>query len=68
MIFLQMKPLNRLMGFLRIYSLHNTKIKYQTASADQPAAREFPLKLTKIIESLTPHQVWNSNEMGLLEK
>ena len=37
-------------SFLKRHALHNIKIKGETASADELAAKEFPQKLRKIIE------------------
>ncbi|XP_039962466.1 tigger transposable element-derived protein 1-like [Bactrocera tryoni] len=57
-------------GFLKRHALHNIKIKGETASADELAAKEFPEKLKKIIEDgeYTPDQVWNLDESGLFWK
>lgn len=57
-------------GFLQRHALHNIKIKGEIASADEPAAKEFPAKLAKIIEdgNYTPDQVWNADETGLFWK
>ncbi|XP_054746234.1 jerky protein homolog-like [Anastrepha obliqua] len=57
-------------GFLKRHALHNVKIKGETASADELAAKKFPEKLRKIIEDgrYTPDQVWNVDESGLFWK
>lgn len=57
-------------GFLKRHALHNIKIKGETASADELAAKEFPQKLLKIVEEggYTPDQVWNADETGLFWK
>ena len=54
-------------GFLQRNALHNVKIKGEIASVDDPAGKEFPAKLAKIIENggYTPDQVWNADETGL---
>ena len=39
-----------MISFLKRRALHNIKIKGETASADELAAKEFPQKLGKIIE------------------
>ncbi|XP_054746093.1 tigger transposable element-derived protein 1-like [Anastrepha obliqua] len=57
-------------GFFKRHALHNVKIKGETASADELAAKKFPEKLRKIIEDggYTPDQVWNVDESGLFWK
>ncbi|XP_054726261.1 tigger transposable element-derived protein 1-like [Anastrepha obliqua] len=57
-------------GFLKRHALHNVKIKGETASADELAAKKFPEKLRKIIEDggYTSDQVWNVDESGLFWK
>ena len=57
-------------SFLKRHALHNIKIKGETASADELAAKEFPQELRKIIEDgrQTPDQVWNVDESGLFWK
>lgn len=59
-----------LTGFLQRHSLHNVKIKGEVASANEPAAKEFPPKLAKIIEDggYSPDQVWNADETGIFWK
>lgn len=59
-----------LVGFLNRNSLHNAKITGEIASADTEGAKEYPEKLTKIIEDggLLLDQVFNTDETGLFWK
>lgn len=54
-------------GILERHVLHNIKIKGETASADEWAAKEFPEKLIED-GGYTPDQVWNVDDSGLFWK
>lgn len=58
------------MGFLQKYPLHNVKFKGKTASADEPAVKEFLPQVAKLIADTgyTPDQVWNVGKTGLFWK
>lgn len=57
-------------GFLDRYSLHNVKIRGESASADMAAASEYPAKLATIIKEggYSADQVYNADETGLYWK
>lgn len=56
--------------FLKRNAFHNLKIRGDTASADQEAAKKFPETLAEIIEEggYSPDQVFNADETGLFWK
>jgi len=59
-----------LVGFLQRHALHNLKIKGETASADETAAKNYCKVLAKVIEDgeYCPDQVFNADETGLFWK
>ncbi|XP_055585228.1 tigger transposable element-derived protein 1-like [Uranotaenia lowii] len=57
-------------GFLKRYSLHNVKLRGESASADETAARNYPAELASIIREggYNAHQVFNADGSGLFWK
>ncbi|GFW43052.1 tigger transposable element-derived protein 1 [Trichonephila clavipes] len=59
-----------LTGFLKRNALHNIKITVERATADEGAAKIFPVELAKIIEDgdYSANQIFNADETGLYWK